>query len=84
MYISVRHMILKERRSKKKNLSNPVRKSGTNLWVFKESTLLKKISAVYNKSMKHRVRSKKTMCGCYQKNEKYVRDKDGVQERMRM
>ncbi len=42
MYISVRHMILKERRSKKKNLSNPVRKSGTNLWVFKESTLLKK------------------------------------------
>ena len=42
MYISVRHMILKERRSKENNLSKPVRKSGTNLWVFKESTLLKK------------------------------------------
>ena len=42
MYISVRHMILKERRSKKKNLSNSVRKAGTNLSVFRESPLIKK------------------------------------------
>lgn len=54
MYISVHHMISRERRSKKEKPVEQCQKSRNESFGFQGKSIDKKMFAIYNKSMKHR------------------------------